>query len=482
VSSSSPSSSLPSSSLPSSSLPSSSLEPDSRPIDPVQASNPSPDSRDSRGLHLAISRQVDRDLGVRGQIVLPCNPEAIEANVNGLVRAFRLLGRIFSEVEVTMLKQQVAKVVTESETELSVNSLTIAYAAAGAGLRYRVAKSSAVLDTVAFRGVIMMPAIPSLRDGFCQRLLTLFALLDRPASEEDAQALRQLLDRELKRAYDATPHARVSIRYESTSPPEKRVACNIESTMIGLTPRAESLLEQKPDYLEALAPHAKITELLAAGDLPPDGEALVVGVATAQYALPLAAEGWEVTALDLAAPFVERLDELTLACGGNITALHSNLLQPEVILKPEVCNVAIVHNFATRMQSTLLLRELLLKLLPAIQPKGFGAIELFVPLGDYEPDAIAREAARATGSTIFTRPEIAHACQDLPLTAIELTHHLAYEAQHRPQSAPPLESSYVHWASGRQVFAMETPPIALHWLTFRRTEAPMPTLAMIPEA
>lgn len=471
-----------SSSSSSPSLPSSSLEPDGRPTDLVQESSPPLDPHDPRGLHLAISRQVDRDLGIRGQIALPCNPEAIEANVNGLVRAFRLLGRSFTEAEVATLKQQVAEVVTESETELSVNSLAIAYTAAGTGLHYRVAKSSAVLDTVAFRGVIMIPAIPSLRDGFCQRLLTLFALLDRPASEEDAQALRQLLDRELKRAYDATPHARVSIRYESTSPPEKRVACNIESTMIGLTPRAESLLEQKPDYLEALAPHTKITKLLAAGDLPLDGEALVVGVATAQYALPLAAEGWEVTALDLAAPFVERLDELALACGGKITALYSNLLQPEVTLKPEVCNVAIVHNFATRMQSTLLLRELLLKLLPALQPKGFGAIELFVPLGDYEPDAIAREAARASGSTIFTRQEIARACQGLPLTAIELTHHLAYEAQHRPASAPPLDSSYLLWASGRQVFAMETPPIALHWLTFRRTEAPMPAPAIIPEA
>ncbi len=438
------------------------------------------DPRDPNILHLAISRQIDRDLGVRGQIALPCNPEAIDANVNGLVRAFRLLGRIFSEEEVATLKQQVAEVVTESETELSVNSLAIAYSAEGAGLRYRVAKSSAAIDTVAFRGAITIPAIPSLRDGFCQRLLTLFALLDRPASEEEAQVLRQLLDRELKRAYDATPHARVTIRYESTSPPDKRVACNVEAAATGLTPRAKSLLEQKPDYLESLTPHTKITELLAAGDLPPNGEALVAGVATAQYALPLAAEGWEVTALDLAAPFVERLEELALACGGNITALHSNLLHPEVILKPEICNVAIVQNFATRMQTTSLLRELLVKLLPALQPNGLGAIELFVPANGYEPDAIAREAARANGSTIFTRQEIATACAGLPLTAIELTHQLAYETQHRPASAPPLEGSYILWASGRQVFAMETPPIALHWLTFRRTDAPMPTLA-IPE-
>lgn len=126
------------------------------------------------------------------------------------------------------------------------------------------------------------------------------------------------------------------------------------------------------------------------------------------------------------------------------------------------------------------MRELLVKLLPALQPNGLGAIELFVPANGYEPDAIAREAARANGSTIFTRQEIATACAGLPLTAIELTHQLAYEAQHRPASAPPLEGSYVLWASGRQVFAMETPPIALHWLTFRRTDAPMPTLA-IPE-
>jgi hypothetical protein len=30
------------------------------------------------------------------------------------------------------------------------------------------------------------------------------------------------------------------------------------------------------------------------------------------------------------------------------------------------------------------------------------------------------------------------------------------------------------------VFAMETPPIALHWLTFRRTDDPMPS-TLIPE-
>lgn len=431
---------------------------------------------DPEVLHLAISRQIDRGLGVRGQIALPCNPEAIEANVNGLVRAFRLLGRTFNEAEVATLKQQVAGVMTESETELSVNSLAIAYAAEGAGLRYRVVKSSAAIDTVAFRGSITIPAIPSLRDGFCQRLLMLFALLDRPASEEEAQGLRQRLDRELKRAYDSTPHSHVTVRYESTSPPQKLVACTIEAVTIGLTPRTQALLEEKPDYLEALTPHSKITELLAAGDLPADGEALVVGVATAQYALPLAADGWEVTALDLAAPLVDRLNELAVACGGNITALHSNLLHPEVILKPEICNVAIIHNFATRMQSPQTLRELLFKLLPALKPNGLGAIELFFPVNGYEPDAIAREAARANGSTIFTRQDITAACAGLPLTAIELTPQLDYEIQHRPQSAPPLDASYVRWASGLQVFAMEASPIALCWLTFRRSDAPMPPL------
>ena len=427
-------------------------------------------------LHLAIARQIDRGLNVRGQISLPCNPEAITANVNGLVRAFRLLGRTFSEAEVATLKQQVSEGMLASETELNVNSLAIAYAAEGAGLRYRVVKSSAAIDTVAFRGVMTIPAMPSLRDGFCQRLLTLFALLDRPASEEEAQELRRRLDQELRRAYESTPHSQVTVRYESTSPPDKLVACTIEAVTIGLTPRTQTILEEKPGYLESLTPHTKITELLAAEDLPAEGEALVVGVATAQYALPLAAEGWEVTALDLAATFGDRLNELAVACGGKITGFHSYWMHPEVTLKPEICNVAIIHNFATRMQSPQILRDLLFKLLPALKPGGLGAIELFLPIQGYEPDAITCEAARANGSTIFTHQEIAAVCAGLPLTAIELTPQLAYEVQHRPKSAPRLDGSYVRWASGRQVFAMDAPPITLCWLTFRRADAPMPLI------
>jgi len=446
-------------------------------------SSPSPsdapaqsDSRslETRQLHLAISQQIDRDLGLRGQIALPCNPKAIDANVAGFAKIFRLLGRPFGKSDAAVLRDKLSATLAASETEDSINSFALVFSSEGYGLRYRIASSSAKLDTVAFNGTVVIPAIPSLGDGFCQRLVALFALLDRPSSQPEAEALRQRLADALQRAYTATPQTRVTIRYESTPPPDKRVACQIEPTRISLATRAEALLEARPDYLESLVPQAKVTDLLAARDPAGDGEALVLGVATAQYALPLLADGWEVTALDLAAPFAERLQDLALVCGGEITATNANFFNPELTLKEDICDVTIAHNFTTRMQDVRLLREFLRKLAPTMKVGGVGAIEIFVAADGYVPDAIAIEAARAASSTIFTRDAIAAAFNELPFAAIELTHALAYEAQHRAESAPHLEPEYVNWASGRQVFALETPPIALHWLTFQRTDAPMP--------
>ena len=278
----------------------------------------------------------------------------------------------------------------------------------------------------------------------------------------------------LQTAHAATPQTRVAIRYESTPPPDKRVACKVEPTRISLAARAEAILEAQSDYLESLTPQAKVTDLLAAHEPSGDGEALVLGVATAQYALPLLADGWEVTALDLAAPFAERLQDLALVRGGEITATSANFFNPELTLKPDICDVAIAHNFTTRMQDVQLLRVFLSKLAPTMKVGGIGAIEIFVAADGYEPDAIATEAARAASSTIFTRAAISAAFADLPFEAIELTHALNYENEHRADSAPPPEPEYVNWASGRQVFALETPPIALHWLTFRRSDAPLP--------
>jgi len=441
---------------------------------PNPASSPAHVSIDPKIFHPAIARQIDRDLGVRGTIALPCRMTLVDSTVRGLTRVFTLLGHPLSASELPTLAQTIAANIQQGSANPEVNSIVIEYAslsAPQAGLQYRVQQHQGKVDTVAVQGTIIFPAIPCLRDDFCRRLLELFSVFDRPCTETEAKSLQQLLDQELQRAFVLTPQARVSVRYASAKPPQKGLACKVELALLRLYDRAEALLKAQANYLETLTPMTKVMDV-AAGLTDKTGTALVAGVATAQYALPLAKQGWEVDAIDLAEPFANQLKTLADQFTQPFNAFAADILNPQLTLNPESCSLVVITNFATRLQTPQALRLLTKKLAPAMRSGSVCLLELFLTINAYAPDTVAKEMARSSGSTLFTRADLDAACADLPLEIVEITPQIAYEQQHRPAEVKPLDPSYIYWALGGQVFAIDanhTSPAQLQWVMLRRT-------------
>jgi hypothetical protein len=94
----------------------------------------------------------------------------------------------------------------------------------------------------------------------------------------------------------------------------------------------------------------------------------------------------------------------------------------------------------------------------------------FLPIGNYEPNQIAREMAEAEISSIFTRAELTEAMETFPLEIISDESAFEFERQHQPVEAWPLTGWYCDWSTGRDVFwkSRDRPPIELRWLLYHR--------------
>lgn len=424
-------------------------------------------------LYQAIARSLKGSLSAQGQIAFPAVKGAVDPYGQRINRLFSLLGKPLSPSELVTLCQHLATLLKDPPAS---SQLVLSYEPAPSprqGLVYRLdrLKTKTPTQTLLSQGQLVFPSIPCLRRDYLQQLAGLFALLTHPLSQPQADQLEARLQQELETGFLLSPQARLLVRYASNPPEEGGLSCQISVATRSLAEQSQTLLKQTPDYFETLAPLTKVMDL--AGSLSADETpVLLAGVGTAQSALPLARQGFAVDAMDLAPPFADRLDQWLQEEKLPIRVMAEDILDPLVTLKPGQYGLGLLTEVASRVADVEALEGLLSKMAQALRPGATLLLNLFLASEELPRTPLVEETARVFNSTVFWRSQLESLLERLPLTLVDEVPVLAYEQEHRPPDQAKLDPWYARWAQGQQVFAMSSPPMALHWLTLVREDTP----------
>ena len=166
---------------------------------------------------------------------------------------------------------------------------------------------------------ILLPAVPGLVDHYVQGLGATWAALGRNFTPAELDYLRQVLGDTLKQAFDASPYSRVLVAYETDSPPKTSLTWHISIRHSTIESEYADWVAVRTPPLFGHYPDAKVMDLARSLGTPSEVTVLDVGAGTGRNALPLAREGFQTDAVELAPALAEvlRAEVATLKAAPN---------------------------------------------------------------------------------------------------------------------------------------------------------------------
>ncbi|MEB3336031.1 MAG: class I SAM-dependent methyltransferase [Leptolyngbyaceae bacterium] len=310
--------------------------------------------------------------------------------------------------------------------------------------------------------------MPALLDTYVERLATLFETWGKAFSAEEVEHLRFLLKDKLVEGFQVSSASQVVITYEPTPPPATGINYSITYTLTSIADQYNHWNSTRVPPLFGTHPDAKVMDLAAQlGDSNP-GKILDIGAGTGRNTLPLARLGLTVDALELTSGFAEKLRIAAQTENLSVNVIEGDFLDPLVRLRPLTYNLVICAEVISHFRDVNQLRLLLAKIYDYVCPGGLFLFSLFVAKNSYEPDQLTRELSEVTWSTLFTESDLQAAFEQLPLEIISSESVLEYERAHLPTEAWPPTGWFENWASGRDLFPLEEPPMELRWVLCKR--------------
>ncbi|MEZ4238110.1 MAG: hypothetical protein R3F59_18580, partial [Myxococcota bacterium] len=166
-------------------------------------------------------------------------------------------------------------------------------------------------------GQISLLPVPAACELYVERLAGVFAGVGCPLDPAALDALRDALGAALDQAWSSGTHARVDVRWRAVGGVLKYRAQPVERSA------AEAYDEWatgRPAPLFGAHPDAAV--LQAAAALPAGAKVLDLGAGSGRNAVPLAAAGHDVLAVEIAPSLVKKLRE------AGIPVIHGDVLHP----------------------------------------------------------------------------------------------------------------------------------------------------------
>lgn len=324
------------------------------------------------------------------------------------------------------------------------------------------------------KGEISWPCAPSLLDEYMRRLEVLFVILGKAWSKDELQRLRVLLENKLKVGFEASPHTRLLIKFETDkfpSIPTTRLGLGISTLVSTLEDEYKKWTQLRQPPLFGAHPDAKVMKMATElGEDPATVAVLDVGAGTGRNTFPLARLGYPVQALEPVPAFVQQMAATTQAEGLPVMVTQGNILNENLALPVAHFKLAIVVEVVSHFRSFEQLQQFLRKMAQVVRPGGLLLFNTFLAVEGYEPTQLVREMSQVMWSSVFTRSELAQGLKDLPFELVSDESAYEFERQHLPQSAWPPTGWFEQWATGRDLFPLKdsSPPVELRWLVYRR--------------
>ncbi|WP_341730668.1 methyltransferase domain-containing protein [Microcoleus sp. EPA2] len=321
------------------------------------------------------------------------------------------------------------------------------------------------------RGEIMFPCVPGMLNHYLQSIEKLFSTLDRPLPADRKEELSQLLASKLEQGYQSSTASMLILQYESVQPPQTGLACKVLVATSTVGEQYKSWVDTREAPLFGSHPDAKLMTTVAKLGSPDRVRILDVGAGTGRNTLPLARLGYAVDAIELTPAFAEQLQTAATAENLPVTVTLGNVLDPLVRMKPARYQLAVAAEVISHFRDSDEVRLFLAKMCDSLCPGGLLLFSTFLSVGDYQPDALVRQVAQLSWSTLFTPQELTVAMEGLPLVPISNELVFEYERTHLPEAAWPPTPWFTSWATGRDVFPMANgrPPMELRWILCRRS-------------
>jgi 2-polyprenyl-3-methyl-5-hydroxy-6-metoxy-1,4-benzoquinol methylase len=320
------------------------------------------------------------------------------------------------------------------------------------------------------RGEIEFPCVPTMLEPYLTKLSTVFSSMGKPFSDEELAQLKKALETELARGYAGSPYSRLSVRYETHRPPHPGIQYYVTAHILTLEEVYSTWGEGQTTPLFGRLPDAKVMALARELGEPKSAPVLDVGAGNGRNSIPLARLGHPTDAVE---PVDKMADEIVKVAAEEklpLEVVRASLFSTNVTLKKGHYKLAIVAEVTSHFQKLDEMRVLFQKLADALAPGGVALVSVFLTTEGYKPDDMARQAALALWSMMFTRNELNFITQELPFDRISDESMYDYEKEHQPEDAWPPTTWYEGWAQGGDVYALPIgrAPMEHRWLAYRR--------------
>ncbi len=348
------------------------------------------------------------------------------------------------------------------------------------GLSPRAAALSALWRGCTSGGSIDVPCLPALRDTYLESCAGIARALHRPFGEEEARALGERLDRALAHGSARSPETRLYIRWHGGW---DSAALEFELEVSGDDAQShyvEWVLNRKQPLFGAF-PDAFVFEeacrALARGRV----RVLDVGAGSGRNAIPLAALGCDVTAVEPSPALAGQLRyDLDRAQPHYETPLRVDLQVADFFSAPlenaSFDLLSIAQVLSSHVSDSAALEQWLARAAALTKPGGRVVWNAFIHADEVALDALTVQFARTRWSVPFSASTMSQAATRAGLTIDRRENAHDFEMLHAPLGAWPPTPWFSGWSRGLDVFAVapEQSPLALLWFAATRQSSSQP--------
>ncbi|HKY96163.1 MAG TPA: class I SAM-dependent methyltransferase [Kiloniellales bacterium] len=337
-------------------------------------------------------------------------------------------------------------------------------------VRLRAAQARRLNRKLRIKGELLFPCLPSLLEEFVQRLAAVFSVLGKPFAQPEIDQLRQLMRAQLEKGFAKSSLSQLKVWWWSDDSKDLLVHYRMQVLERSKSGQYEYWVKNRKPPLFGALPDARVMEVAAS--LPKGSRIADLGAGTGRNAIPLAAAGHRVDALDATQSFVEiiKKDAAEKGVAERIGVVQGDILTDEESLAGGVYQLVLLAEVVPDLRRLADLRRVFWRANHLLAPRGILLFNAFVADDDYEMDQLTRELSQVHWSWLLTRRELAQAASGLPF---ELESDIeAHDYERARQAQWPPTGWYSQWARGKDLFALadhELPPVSLRWLTFRKS-------------
>jgi 2-polyprenyl-3-methyl-5-hydroxy-6-metoxy-1,4-benzoquinol methylase len=316
-------------------------------------------------------------------------------------------------------------------------------------------------------GQITVPAVPGMVDEYVTMCDDVFKTLGVQFNAEELAHMRGVLERQLNEAYAASPRSDIVINYEI--PTGLTANYRVAARWFTVGQAYDNWVATREPPLFGTEPDARVVAVAADAGKPAAAPVLDVGAGTGRNSLALARRGHPVDAVEMTEKFAEIITAEAQKEKLKVRVIRRDVFDKLDDLRTDY-RLILLSEVVSDFRNTDQLRQLFELAAHCLAPGGELLFNIFLPRGEYIPDAAARELGQQCYTTIFTRDELAAAGSGLPLDLVADDSVFDYEKGHLPAESWPPTSWYANWVNGQDVFdvPIEASPIEMRWLVYRK--------------